>query len=54
MKAYIQNLEKVCLTRERMKQSDDKLSATDSHDFRGIIGCLQWITKDCFSFSSLL
>ena len=46
MKAYIRDLEKVCLTRERMKQLDDELSATDSHEFRGINGCLQWVTKE--------
>ena len=45
MKAYIQNLEKVFLTRERMKQLDDEFSATESHEFRGINGCLQWVTK---------
>ena len=45
MRAYIQNWEKVCLTRERMRQLDDELSATESHEFRGINGCLQWVTK---------
>ena len=49
MKAYIQNLKKVCLTRERMKQLDDELSATESHEFRGISGCLQWVTKELFN-----
>ena len=54
MKAYIQNLEKVCLPRERMKQLDDELSATESHEFRGINGCLQWVTKEVlYPFSSL-
>ena len=28
------------------KQPDDELSATESHEFRGINGCLQWVTKD--------
>ena len=42
MKAYIQNLEKICLARERMRQLDDELSATDSHEFQGINGCLRW------------
>ena len=37
--AYTQNLEKVGLTR-------DELSATESHEFRGINGCLQWVTKE--------
>ena len=46
MKAHIQSLEKVCLTRERMKQLADELSATESHEFRGINGCLQWVTKE--------
>ena len=32
MKAYIQKLKKVCLTRERMKQLDDELLATESHE----------------------
>ena len=48
MKAYIQNLEKVCQTRERMKQLDDELSATESHEFPGINGCLQRVTKELF------
>ena len=38
MKAYIRKLEKVCQTRERMKQWDDGHSATESHEFRGING----------------
>ena len=46
MKAYIQNLEKVCVTRERMKQLDDELSATESHEFRGINRFLHWVTED--------
>ena len=46
MNAYILNLEKVCLSRERMKQLDDELSATESHEFRGINGCLQRVTKE--------
>ena len=45
-KAHLQNLKKACLTRERMKQLDDELSATESHEFRGINGCLQWVTKE--------
>ena len=45
-KADIQNLKKVYLTRERMKQQDDELSATKSHEIGGISGCLQWVTKD--------
>ena len=32
--------------RERMKKLDDELSATESHEFRGINGCLQWVTKE--------
>ena len=46
MKAYIQNLRKAELTVERTKQLDDELSATESHEFRGINGCLQWVTKE--------
>ena len=46
MKAYIQNLKKACLTRERMKQLDDELSATESYEFRDINGCLRWVTKE--------
>ena len=46
MKAYIQNLEKAGLTPQRAKQLDDGLSATESHEFRGINGCLQWVTKE--------
>ena len=46
MKAYIQNLRKADLTLERMKQLDDELSASESHEFRGINGCLQWVTRD--------
>ena len=46
MKANIQNLERVCLTRESMKQLDDELSATESHEVRGTDGCLQWVTKE--------
>ena len=34
------------LTLERKKQLDDELSATESHEFRGINGCLQWVTKE--------
>ena len=37
MKAYVQNLKKACLTRER--------STTEAHEFRGVNGCLQWVTK---------
>ena len=46
MKAYIQNLKKACLTRERMGQLDDELSATESYEFRDINGCLRWVTKE--------
>ena len=42
MQGYIQNLRKPCLTLERAKQLDDELSATESHEFRGTNGCLQW------------
>ena len=38
MKAYIRNLRKADLTLERTKQLDDELSATESHEFRGING----------------
>ena len=55
MKWYIQNLKKVCLTCERMKQLDDELSATNSHEFRGVNGCLQWVTMELlYLFFSLL
>ena len=46
MKAYIQNLRKSDLTLERKKQLDDELSASESHEFRGINGCLHWVTKE--------
>ena len=46
MKAYIQNLRKPSLTLERTKQLDDEFSATESHEFRGINGCLQWRKKE--------
>ena len=46
IEAFIQNLKKASLTRERMKQLDDELSATESNEFRGINGCLQWATKE--------
>ena len=46
MKAYIQNLKKASLTIERTKQLDDELSASESQEFRGINGCLQWATKE--------
>ena len=46
MKPYIQNLKKACLTSKRMKQLDDELSATQIHEFRGINGCLRWVTKE--------
>ena len=46
MKAYIQNLRKADRTLERTKQLDDELSASESHEFRGINGCLQWATKE--------
>ena len=42
----IQNLEKICLPRQGMKQLDDELSATESHEFPGINGCLQWVTEE--------
>ena len=45
MKAYIQDL-KACLTCERMLQLDDELSAKESREFRGISGCLQWVSKE--------
>ena len=45
-KAYIQNLKKASLAHERTKQQDDELSGTESHEFRGINGCLQWVTKE--------
>ena len=41
-----QNLRKSDLTLERTKQLDDELSASESHEFRGINGCLQWVTKE--------
>ena len=47
MKAYIQNLEKVCFTRERKKQLDDELSATESHEFRGIHGVCNGKRRSC-------
>ena len=46
MKAYIQNLRKADLTLERTKLLDDELSATESHEFQGMNGCLQWVTKE--------
>ena len=46
MKAYIQNLRKADLTLERTKQLEDKLSASESHEFRDIHGCLQWVKKE--------
>ena len=46
MNAYIQNLRKADLTLERTKQLDDELSATESGEFRGITGCLQWVKKE--------
>ena len=46
MKAYIQNLRKADLTLERTKHMDDELSASESEEFRGINGCLQWVTKE--------
>ena len=46
VKAYIQHLRKAELTLERTKQMDDELSTTESHQFRGINGCLQWATKE--------
>ena len=54
MKANIQNLEKVCLTRDRMKQLDDELSGTESHEFRGTSGCVQWETELLYPFFSSL
>ena len=53
MKAYVQNLEKVWLARERMKRLDDELLAIESHEFRGINVCLQWVTSCSTLFSSL-
>ena len=41
MKAYIQNLRKAGLTLGSTKQLDEDLSASESHDFRGINGSLQ-------------
>ena len=49
MKPKIQNLKKACLTSERMKQLGDELSATQMHEFRGINGRLQWVTKESFN-----
>ena len=46
MKAYILNLRKADLTHERTKQLDDELSAMERHEFRGITGCLQGVTKE--------
>ena len=46
MKANIQNLRKADLTLERTKKLDDELSASESHEFRDINGCLQWVTKE--------
>ena len=40
MKAYIQNLRRADLTLEHTKQLDDELSATESHEFRGINGAI--------------
>ena len=45
-KAYIQNLREADLTLKRTKQLDDELSASESHEFRGTNGCLQWVTKE--------
>ena len=46
MKAKIRNLKKASLTLQRAKQLDDEFSATESHEFRGISGFLQWVTKE--------
>ena len=46
IKAHVQSLKKACLAHQRRKQLDDELSATESHEFRGISGCLQWVTKE--------
>ena len=46
MKAYVQNLKKASLTLQRAKHLDEELSATESHEFQGINGCLQWVTKE--------
>ena len=46
MKPKIHNLKKACVTSKRMKQLDDELSATQIHEFRGINGCWQWVTKE--------
>ena len=55
MKAYIRNLRKANLTLERAKQLDDELSATESHEFRGINGCLRWVTKELlYSFQFVM
>ena len=45
MKAYTQNLKMASLTRDRTKHFDDELSATESHEFRGVNGCLQWVNE---------
>ena len=46
MKAYIKNSRKAELTPDRTQQLDDEHSASESHEFRGINGCLQWVTKE--------
>ena len=46
VKAKIQNLKKASLILERTIQLDDEVSATESQEFRGINGCLQWVTKE--------
>ena len=47
IKACTPNLKKASLL-------DDELSVTESHEFRGINGCTQWVTKNYSNpFSSL-
>ena len=46
MKAHIQNSRKADRTLEGTKQLDDELSASESHEFRGVNGCLRKVTKD--------
>ena len=43
---HIQNLKKASLALERTEQLGDELSATETHEFRGINGCLQWVTNN--------
>ena len=46
-KAYNQNLEKVCLARERLKQLDDELSATESHEFEASMDVCNGEQRSC-------